>query len=51
MNSTTGRVFTVLLGLTIGFSTLMAIVPVLSLKTYAQTNNETETSETAEMVI
>jgi hypothetical protein len=49
MNSTTGRVFTVLLGLTIGFSTLMAIVPVLSLKTYAQTNNETETSETAEM--
>jgi plastocyanin len=48
MNSTTGRVFTVLLGLTIGFSTLMAIVPVLSLKTYAQTNNETETSETAE---
>ena len=49
MNSTTGRIFTVLLGLTIGFSTLMAIVPVLSLKTYAQTNNETETSETAEM--
>jgi hypothetical protein len=49
MNSTTGRVFTVLLGLTIGFSTLMAIVPVLSLITYAQTNNETETSETAEM--
>ena len=49
MNSSTGRVFTVLLGLTIGFSTLMAIVPVLSLNTYAQTNNETEASETAEM--
>jgi plastocyanin len=45
MNPTTRGVFTVLLGLTIGILTLMAIVPVLSLKTYAQTENKTETPE------
>lgn len=48
MNSTTKRVYTLLLGLTIGFSTLMVIVPTLSLKTYAQ-SNETQASEAAEM--
>jgi plastocyanin len=40
MNPSTTGVFTVLLGLTIGISTLMAIVPVSSL-THAQTENET----------
>jgi plastocyanin len=45
MNPTTRGVFTVLLGLTIGILTLMAIVPVLSPKTYAQTENKTETPE------
>ena len=41
MNSTTRRIYTLYLALTIGFSTLMAIAPVLSPKTYAQ-SNETE---------
>jgi len=49
MNPTTRGVFTVLLGLTIGFSTLMAIVPVLNVKTNAQTRNETEESGKTEM--
>src|SRR6476619_4748834 len=48
MNSTTKRAYTLFLGLTIGFSTLMVIVPALSLETYAQ-SNETQASEAGEM--
>ena len=48
MNSTTKRAYTLFLGLTIGFSTLMVIVPAISLETYAQ-SNETQASEAGEM--
>jgi hypothetical protein len=42
-------IFSVLLGVTIGISTLMALGPGLSLQTFAQTENETESSEQMEM--
>lgn len=48
MKPTTRSIFAVLLGWTIGISTLMAIGPGSSLKTYAQTENETELSENTE---
>jgi plastocyanin len=49
MKRTTRSIFTVLLGVTIGMSTLMAVGPALSSQTYAQTENETESSEKMEM--
>lgn len=49
MKLTTRSIFTLLLGVTIGTSALMAVGPVLSSHTYAQTENETESSEEMEM--
>jgi len=48
MKPTTRSIF-VLLGVSIGISILMAMGPVLSLQTYAQTENETESSEELKM--
>lgn len=49
MKPATRSIFTVLLGVTIGISTLMAIRPGPSLQTYAQTENETDSSKEMEM--
>jgi plastocyanin len=49
MKPTTGSIFTVLLGVAIGFSIFVAMIPGLSLETSAQTENETGESEEMEM--
>jgi|GEM_PF-285616 plastocyanin len=49
MKPTTSSIFTVVLGVAISFSILMAMMPGLSLETSAQTENETEESEETEM--
>ena len=49
MKPTTRTIFTAVLGVAIGFSILMAMMPGLSLETSAQTENETEESEETEM--
>jgi plastocyanin len=41
-------IFSILLGVTIGISTPMALGPTLGLQTFAQTENETESSEQME---
>ena len=49
MKRTTRNIFTVLLGVTISISTLIAIGLGSNLQVYAQTENETESSEEMEM--
>ena len=49
MKPATRSIFTVVLGVAIGFSILMAMMPGLSLETSAQTENETEESKETEM--
>ena len=49
MKPVTRSIFSVVLGVTLGFSMLVVMIPGLSLETSAQTEDETEESEEMEM--